>query len=174
MDTKIKLYLCRGMSGRIKSDVVSESKTDKQFFERAGFKVLCPVAEENVKPSKQVLMASKDEISIYWKRDKKMIREAHILLDMTPHLNSEGSKHEIGYGRYNLWKPVIRVFPEGKIPPDSSIAHFEDDAVVDTREFAVEYILRVHGTFYKRLKWRLSMLNRCLLKWLIFQAGEFK
>jgi len=28
-------------------------------------------------------------------RDKEMIREANVILDMTPHLNSEGSKHEV-------------------------------------------------------------------------------
>lgn len=169
---KIRLYLARGMTGRIKEEVVAEAVSDKEFLEKAGFTVLCPVMEEGVESTKQVLRSSRQLMETYWPRDKAMIREAHIVLDMTPHLNSEGVKHEVGYARYNLWKPVVRVFPTGKLPIKSSVSHFEDDAVVDSIVEAVEYILRVHGTRWKRLKWRMKMLNKSLPKWIYYQLQE--
>lgn len=159
----IKIYLARAMSGRIKEDVVKEAREDKEFFEKAGLEVLCPVIKEEVVATKEKLVSSKKAMLSFWPADKRMIRDAHIVLDMTPHLNSEGTKHEIGYARYFLYRPVIRVFPEGKLPFQSSVAFFEDDIVVDSREEALEYIYRVHGNLYKRLRWRVQLYNRCLL-----------
>src|SRR6266850_4363718 len=153
----IKLYLARSMTGRIKEDVVAEASKDKEFLEKAGFAVLCPVEKEGVPATKQILLSSKKAMDAYWPKDKEMIREAHVLVDMSPHMNSEGVKHELGYGRYNLWKPVVRVFPTGKLPPQSSVAWFEDDYVCDSMIWAIEYILRVHGTMFKRIIWRLKM-----------------
>lgn len=169
----VKLYTARAMSNRIKSDVVREAKEDKDFLERAGFVVLCPVDKENVKASKDVLNASRTQMEAFWPADKALIREAHVVLDMSPLANSEGVKHELGYARYSLWKPVIRVFPEGKIPPLSSVAFFEDDYICDSLMEAVEYIIRVHGTLFKRIKWRMAMLNRCLPKWIWNQLKQF-
>ncbi len=93
---------------------------------------------------------------------------------MTPGLKSEGVSHEIGYARYTLWKPVIRVYEEGKLPIKSSVAWFEDDCIVDDKRLVIEYILRIHGTWFKRAKWRLKLLNRSLLKWIFYQIREFK
>ena len=170
----LKIYACRGMTGRIKEEVVKEALADKEFLEKAGFVVLCPVVKEGVEMTKEKLVSSKKAMDSYWPKDKQMIREAHLIFDLTPHLNSEGCKHEIGYGRYALWKPVVRVFPKGQLPFKSSIAFYEDDYVCDSLEEAIEYSLRVHGTFKKRLKWRLKMLNRCLPKWIGYQLLEFK
>ena len=169
----IKCYTARGMTGRVKEEVVKEATADKEFLEKAGFQVLCPVISEGVKPTQQILISSKKAMDEYWPRDKQLIREAHVILDMSPHMNSEGVKHELGYARYSLWKPVIRVFPSGKLPLKSSVAHFEDDFICDSLLEAVEYAHRIHGTRKKRLKWRLKMLNRCLPKWLWFQIKEF-
>lgn len=170
----LRIYACRGMTGRIKEDVVKEAMVDKEYLEKAGFIVLDPVTSEGVQPTKERLVSSKKAMDDYWPRDKKMIRDAHLIFDMTPHLNSEGCKHEIGYGRYSLWKPIVRIFPKGQLPFKSSIAFYEDDCVVDSLEEAIEYSLRVHGTFWKRLKWRLNLLNRCLPRWVFFQLKEFK
>lgn len=170
----LKVYPARGMTNRKKDEVVSEATAQKEFLEKAGFIVLCPVAEEKVKAENKPLRSTYEHMVKYWARDKQMIREANLVFDMTPHLNSEGVKHELGYARYSLFKPIVRVFPEGQLPPKASIAHFEDDYVCDSLLEAVEYSLRVHGTFYKRVKWRLAMLNRCLLKWIWYQIREFK
>ncbi len=170
----IRVYTARGMTGRVKEDVVKEALVDKEYLEKAGFEVLDPVTSEGVQPTKERLISSKKAMDSFWPRDKQMIREAHLIFDMTPQLNSEGCKHEIGYGRYSLWKPVVRIFPKGQLPFKSSIAFYEDDCVVDSLEEAIEYSLRVHGTFLKRLKWRLKLLNRCLPRWVMFQIKEFK
>lgn len=170
----IKIYAARSMTGRVKEHVVAEAKQDKEFLERAGFQVLCPVSAEGVQPTKQVLLSSKKAMDSFWPRDKQMIRESHVVFDMTPSFNSEGVKHELGYARYALWKPVVRIFPIGKLPPRSSVAFYEDDCLCDSLLEAVEYVYRVHGTKLKRFNWRIKMLNRCLLKWLWYQIGEFK
>jgi len=169
----IKLYLCRSMTGRIKKEIVEEATKDKTFFEKAGFTVLCPVSQENVKPTNQVLVSSRKAMDTYWFRDKQMIREANIILDMSPDKKSEGVAHEIGYARYHLWKPVVRVYPFQSLPVKSSVAYFEDDYICDSKEEALEYILRVHGTWFKRLKWRLDVYDRCLLKSLWYKLQEW-
>jgi len=37
--------------------------------------------------------------------------------------------------------------PTGNIPPLSSVAHFEDDYICDSKEEALEYIYRVHAHY---------------------------
>lgn len=174
MTNGVKIYTATAMTGLVKEDVVREARERKDFLERAGFTVLDPVIAEGVKPTKEKLHSSKKAMDVFWKRDKEMVREAHVVFDTSPHLNSEGCKHEIGLARYAYWKPVVRIFPTGHLPYKSSIAYYEDDFVCDSLIEAIEYVLRVHGTFYKRLLWRLSMLNRCLPKWIWHQIGEFK
>lgn len=171
---KLTLYLARAMSHRVKEDVVKEAVADKEFFERAGFRVNCPVEKENIPSTKQVLLASKKALLTFWPQDKKLIREAHVFVDMSPTYNSEGVKHELAYARFCLWKPVVRVFPSGKLPIGSSVAYLEDDYVCDSLEEAVEYVYRVHGSWVKRFNWRIRMLNRCLVRWTWFQLNEFK
>lgn len=170
----IKIYAARSMTGRVKEEVVAEATADKQYFESAGFTVLCPVIAENVPSTKEVIRSSKKAMDAFWPRDKEMIREAHVVIDMTPSLKSEGVSHEVGYSRYCLWKPVVRLYEKGNLPIKSSVAWYEDDVIVDSKEEVVEYLLRVHGTFWKRTTWRLSMLNRSLIKWIGHQIREFK
>lgn len=152
------------MTGRIKEDVVKEAQADKEWFEKAGLIVYDPVSEENVRPTKEKLVASKRAMQDYWPRDKFLIRQAHVVLDMTPQLKSFGTEKELGYARYHLWKKVVRVFPLGELPVTSCVSYLEDDAVVDTKEMALESILRTHGTFWKRLIWRFTIYKRCWLK----------
>lgn len=162
------------MSNRTKEDVVREDKEDTEFFVAAGLEVLSPVAEEKVESKKEKLLASKEDMDNYWYRDKELIRKAHVVLDMTPHLKSFGTEKELGYARYHLWKKVIRVFPQNQLPWDGCVAYMEDDDVVDSREMALESILRTHGTWFKRLKWRWAIYNRCFLKALWYRLGEWK
>src|SRR5690349_2826533 len=112
----IRLYLARAMSLRVKEDVVKEANSDKEFFEKAGFEVNCPVEKEKIPATKQVLLASKKALQTYWPQDKRLIRESHVFVDMSPTFNSEGVKHELAYARFCLWKPVIRIFPTGQLP----------------------------------------------------------
>lgn len=170
----LRVYAARGMSHRVKEEVVNEAAADRAVFAGYGIVVLDPVAAENVEPTKEILRSSKKAMDTYWARDKQMIREANVVFDLTPHLNSEGVKHEIGYARYGLWKPVIRVFPKGQLPFQSSVARYEDDAIFDDLHDAIKYALENYGTWKKRIVWRFKLMNRCLLKWVMYQIGEWK
>jgi hypothetical protein len=172
-DKKIKIYPCRGMTGRIKEDVVKEARRDKEFMEKAGIEVLCPVLKEKVAATKAILSSDLKHMLIYWPQDKKMIREAHVVFDMTPQLNSEGVKHEIGYARYHLWKKVIRIYPAGQIPPSSSIAAMEDDYLTDNLIDAIGEAYRTHGSWLKRAIWRLKIYKRSWLKAKWYRMLEF-
>jgi nucleoside 2-deoxyribosyltransferase len=154
------------MSGRIKEEVVREALQDKEELEFLGFKVLCPVVTENILPTQENLQASVEQMNEFWYRDKRMIEEADVLFDMTPERKSEGVAHEIGYARYFLYKPVIRVYPQGKLPPFSSVSYYEDDAIVDSLHEALEYADKIHGTLLKRLWWRFKLYLRCFPKML--------
>lgn len=169
----IRIYTCAKMTGRDKKEMVETSLKNKKVFEAYGIEVLDPILEEHVKPTKGILIDT--PISLlrdYWKRDKQMIRHAHAIVDTTPEQKSEGSAHEIGYARYSLWKPVIRMYGETK--PLSMIVYFEDDLIVHSPEEAAIQIKKYWGTWARRAMWRISMLNRCLLKWIIYQLGEWK
>jgi hypothetical protein len=169
----IKIYPARGMTGRNKADVVAEAEADAAFLRMAGFDVLCPVEKEKVKKENASLCATKDQMLAFWPEDKRMIRESHILFHMSPHLNSAGAWQEVGYKRYHLQGPVVHVYPQGQLPSDGAVPRLENDYVCDSLVEAIEYTLRVHGTFWKRTKWRLAKLNRCLLKSLYYQAREW-
>lgn len=169
----INIYLARAMSGRSNEIVYEESKSEREFLRKAGFNILCPVEFEGVKKNNNTLQASKEQMLGFWPRDKQMIRESHILFHMTPLLRSDGAWHEVGYKRYHLQGPVVHIYPQGKLPPEGVVSYLEDDFVCDSLEEAIEYTLRVHGTFWKRTKWRLAKLNRCLLKSIYYQAKEW-
>ena len=170
----LKVYAARGMSGRVKKTVVREALRDKVFLESFGITVLDPVSEEGVEASDETLMTDTAHMDYFWRRDKQMIREAHVVFDLTPHRKSEGVAHEIGYARYSLWKPVVRVFPMGKMPAPSSVAFYEDDYITDDLFDAAAYAIVNFGTRKDRIIWRLNLLARCLPKWLLFQTREFK
>ena len=158
----VSVYCARGMTGRVKEDVVKEAKKDKALLEYYGITVLCPVLKEHVVPTKAILQSDISHMNIYWPQDKKMIQEANLVLDMTPHMNSEGVKHEIGLCRYAYWKKVIRVFPKGQMPAPSSVAFYEDDYICDNLLDAIIEIHRTHGTWLKRFIWRVKLYRRCI------------
>lgn len=171
-DKKPICYAARGMTGRPAYQVVAEAKRDKEFLEKCGFEVLCPVSKEGVKPSKKPINSPKELMDTFWAVDKAMIKQAHIVFNFSPHLPSIGVIREHGLARYCYWKKVITVFPTGLIPADGAICHYEDDFVTDSLVIAVGEALRTHGSWWQRFKWRLSLLNRSLLGWLWLQFKE--
>lgn len=169
----IKVYVARAMTGRIKEEVVFEAKRDKSILESAGFIVLDPVTSEGVKPTKTVLRSTKAQMDVFWTRDKAMIREANVLLNMSPHLPSLGVIREHGYARYHLWKKTISIFPEGAMPKEGAVCFYEDDHVTDDLTEAIGECLRTHATRWKRFKWRLALYNRCYLRSLKHRTMEW-
>lgn len=170
---KPKIYIARAMTGFDQAEIVKQASEDKAFFENAGFEVLCPVLKEKVKPVHKALSSDTKHMNIYWPQDKRMIREANALVNMSPHVASLGVIREHGYARYHLWKKVVSVFPKGKLPAISSVASYEDDAVVDSREEAAIYLLRTYGTYWKRLVWRLKIYKRSWLKAKFYRLLEW-
>lgn len=170
----IKVYVARAMTGRIKEDVVREAKADKLYLESLGFTVLDPVTSEGVEETKDILLSTKEVMDVFWPRDKQMIRDAHVVFNMSPHLPSLGVMREHGYARYHLWKKTITVFQHANMPAEGAICYYEDDLVTDTLEKAAQDALRTHGTFWKRCKWRIALYFRCLPKAIWHHLKEWK
>lgn len=164
------IYTAKSMTGRSGDALIREAYFNKGYFEARGITVLDPVLVEDVQAGTDPLNNPLDQLTEYWKRDKEMIRSAHVLLDVTGQSNSEGKAHEIGYARYCLWKPVVRICP--RLGP--SIAILEDDVIVENVKEAADVILERWGTPALRLEWRTAMLDRCFKKWQQYQLGEFK
>lgn len=170
----VKIYTAAKMTGRDQKEMVETAKKNKRIFEAAKITVLDPILEEHVKAEHHLLVDKPlDILKGYWDRDKQMIRDSHVIVDTTPEAKSEGVAHEIGYARYSLWKPIVRMYAQGA-KPTSMIAVFEDDLIVHSPEEAAVQINKYWGSFAKRAMWRISMLNRCLLKWIWYQIGEWK
>lgn len=170
----IKIYTAAKMTGRDQAEMVEMARKNKKIFEAAGIIVLDPIIEEHVKATNAPLVDKPiNVLKGYWTRDKAMIREAHVVVDTTPELKSEGSAHEIGYARYALWKPVVRLY-QGQAKVLSPIVYFEDDLIVHSTEEAAIQIQKYWGTWFKRFLWRVGMLNRCFPKWFFNQLLEWK
>lgn len=169
----IKVYMARAMSGLPANEVVAVARAQKEFLEKAGYTVLCPVVAENVKAVKKPIQSTKKLMDTYWARDKQMIREADIVFIMSPDRGSLGCIREYGYARYHLQKKVITVFPEGKLPPEGAVAYYEDDFVTDSLIIAAGEGLRTHGNYLGRLKWKLGVVNKSLLKSILHQTQEW-
>jgi len=170
----VKIYTAAKMTGRDQKEMVDTAKKNKRIFEAAGIVVLDPIVEEHVKAENKPLVDKPlNVLKDYWTRDKQMIREAHVVVDTTPESKSEGVAHEIGYARYALWKPVVRMYPPDA-KPTSLIAVFEDDLIVHSPEEAAIQIQKYWGTWARRFMWRVSLINRCLPKWIWFQLREWK
>lgn len=168
----IKVYTAKSMTGRTGEELVLESAHIARIMGYRGIEVLDPVTAEGVNKEQGVLANVGDKLFGYWTRDKRMIREAHVILDVTGPAKSEGVAHEIGYARYCLWKPVVRIYP--KDHAKISVAKYEDDLIVDTVAEASDLIVQLWGTRTKRVLWRLRLLLRCFPRWVMYQLGEFK
>lgn len=167
----MRVYVAHAMTGRTGDELLAESLYVKHLCSIFGdIAILDPVEVEQVMPGVQELHNPETALREYWTRDKAMIRKAHVLIDITGPRKSEGVAHEIGYARFFLWKPVIRVYP--RLGP--SVARFEDDVIAETIHEAIEIAYDRWGTFPKRLLWRLKLLIRCLPKFLYYQIREIK
>jgi hypothetical protein len=165
----MKCYTARRMTGVPGRVLVAAARRTKETLEEHGITVLDPVLSEKVKRTHRPLHNSFSKLKEYWFRDKQMIQSAHVVLDLTAPEKSEGVAHEIGYARYFLWKPVVRIYPD--LGP--SVARIEDDFIAGSLDEAADLMNEKWGTWRKRVKWRWSILNRCLLKFLWLQLKEW-
>ena len=179
MFDKLIVYVAHGMTGLPWNEVKANSERVQNLLESYGIEVIDPINIENDSVSNSI---STDKSAIpnrpddggkkAWYSDKAGIRKAHVLLDITPEMKSEGVLRELGYARFYLFKPTIRMYAPKSNP--HMITIFEDDAVVRSLEEAVEVMLDRWGTWPKRIMWRIKMLSRSLPKFIWRQIMEFK
>ena len=162
----IAAYTCQRMTGRMCDEMLVEAQMLTRVLGNYGIKALNPVLEEHI-PNEHILLPNvpQETLERYWKRDKEMIREADVLLDYLTQNLSDGSNKEVGYSRWCLWKPTIRVW-SGK---GALISRIEDDIVVPTLLDAIEVINDKWGTYEKLGAWRTEMIERTYPKWLAYQ-----
>lgn len=168
----MKIYLATAMSGRDKRELVDEAKQDVKIFLKYGIKAFSPVLEEKVPYKKGKLNSRKKSLIPKWSDDKKAMRNSFALVDRTADMKSEGVQHEVGFMRYCLWRPVIRVSPKH----DNgyfSIASLEDDLIVGNVEEAAELLRHKWGTWYKRAYWQWKVINRCIFRFMLDHIGGF-
>jgi hypothetical protein len=159
------------MTGKNKKQLVYENLVAVKIFKENGIRVLSPVIEEGILPDDELLSPlSAKELEKQWYNDKKLIKKAHVLVDLSGFSNSEGVHHEIGLARYGLFKPIVRIHPSLGI----SVARLEDDMIVRDVEEAARVIVDRWGSRWKRICWRVE--RNLFFKWikLIFlQFREF-
>lgn len=164
-----RVYAAVAMTGRSGAEILADTGVAWDALWARGLTPVSPAVEEGVRPTADII-ASGGNLPAFWKRDKELIQSCHVLLDLSGPLKSAGVEHEVGYMRYCLWRPVVRIWAGVKM----SIATLEDDAVVGSAEEAAALIAERWGTRRKRILWRLRMLRRCLVKWLSHQAGGWR
>lgn len=170
MTTDVSIYLAQPMTGVNCDQLWIKTIKDKQVYEKEGIRVVTPIDGEAI-PFAPVKLADRtnEEMHRVWKeKDKKAIKETHVLVYECPTRWSQGVAHELILARGVLWKPTVFIGNAGFITRE------EDDVVASSHQEAAVAIAQRWGTRRKRVLWRLKMLNRCLLGWLWNQAREFK
>lgn len=164
----VKAYLATSMTGRPYAEIIAEAKSVIVELNGMGIECSSPAIEEGVPNTSEVCPIRTDAEGLaLWKHDKQVIIESHVLIDLTPQRKSEGVAHEIGFMRYLLWKPVVRVYPIDT--PPAMIATFEDDAIVFSIEEAGKVINERWGTWFKRFCWRVKILQKGIPKFFWYQ-----
>jgi hypothetical protein len=154
----VRIYAAQQMTGVKHSIIYQRNAYCNRVFTKYGITVLSPVTEEGVKSNKKKLnQPSQEALRYFWKRDKWLIRNSHILVDITGPSKSQGLLHEIGLSRYFYFKPIVRVMKlQGP-----SVALEEEDLIAPTVEKAAKFIIGEFGTPWKRLKWKFKLFGRC-------------
>jgi len=162
----ISAYTSQRMTGRYCDEMLVEALMLTRVLGNYGIKALNPVLEEKI-PNEHILLPNvpAETLERFWRRDKEMIRDSDILIDYLTQNMSDGSNNEVGYNRWCLWKPTIRVW-NGK---GALISRIEDDIVVPTLIDAITLINEKWGTYEKLGQWRTEMLERSYPGWV---AGQ--
>jgi hypothetical protein len=164
----IAAYTCQGMTGKMCDEMIVEARMLERTLNNHGIRILNPVlAELAYIPNEHIMLpnVAPEILEKFWHADKEMIREADVLIDYKTHNKSDGSNNEVGYSRFCLWKPTIRVW-EG---PGALISRMEHDIIVPSLVEAIEMINERWGTYEKLGKWRTEMLKDKYPRWLAHQ-----
>lgn len=160
---QIKAYSSQRMTGRMCDEMLREAEMLKRVLTNYNIQILNPVLEEHIPDVHELLdNVHPGTLETFWKRDKEMIRESDVVIDYMTMNKSDGSNKEVGYNRWCLWKPTIRVWDGA----GGLISRIEDDIVVPNLMDAVTLINERWGTYEKLKEWRKEMLTRCFPNWL--------
>jgi len=170
------LFTCRAyvackMTGRNRREMINRAKRICAVLRKAGVEPISPVIEERVQARRGVLRnLSKLRLFKKWTDDKRIITwKAHAVILDGADAKSFGMEREYALNRFWLWKPTLLLMPNQGI----TVAAFEDDLISDDEEAIAHYLVEHHGNLYKRIKWRLVMINRCLPKFLAAQLWQW-
>jgi len=164
----VSAYLCQPMTGLSKKEIFDRNEKATNLFGSYGITINSPVTREHITPSKKILnQVSEETLRFYWKEDKYLIRKSHVLIDLAGWSESEGVKFEIGFARYALFLPIIRIHPTLGV----SVGRIEVDDVYLTDKEAAEAIIRKYGTRFRRICWRIE--QGIVLKWLKLLKRQF-
>lgn len=152
----MRAYCATSMTGRTGAELVEQAERTAWLAWCYDVEVFDPIVNEGVKADKNVLDGGGDKLREFWKRDKEAIRRCHVVIDVTGNRKSAGVECEVGYARYHLHKPVIRVWPN----LGCSVARLEDDLVVDDLNQAFKLAVQMWGTPWKRLRWKWRIFKK--------------
>lgn len=166
------VYVATRMTGKDKHEQVARARYVCAILRQYGLTPISPVLAENVEDAPGPLVNdNRERLGRFWARDKEIIRyEAQVVLIDGAHEKSLGVEREYMLNRGVLWKPTVLLMP----PIGLTVVAFEDDYVAHDVHIAGEFIRKKWGTPWKRLKWRLAMLNRTLPTWLLGQIYAFR
>ncbi len=167
----VRAYVACKMTGRNRREMIKRAKRICSVLRRAGVEPISPVIEERVqaRPGKLVNL-SKLRLHKKWADDKTIITwKAHAVILDGADAKSFGMEREYGLSRYWLYNPTLLRMPDQGI----TVAMFEDDLISDDEEALAHYLVQHYGNIYKRWKWRLWILNRCLPKSLLAKAWQW-
>lgn len=171
MENRIKIYTAVRMTGRMCDEMVDEAGMLTRTLYNHGYEALSPVTEERIPYVHETLpLVDLAKLMTFWRRDKEMIRDADIILDYNTVNASDGAVQEIGYSRWCLWKPTIRVVTR----PGFLISRIEDDLVVDSLAEAMLVIRERFGSYAQLKVWREEMWKRSFPKWFNYQMDMHK
>lgn len=167
-----RIYIGCKMTGRSRREMIKRAKLVSEIFKKAGIEAISPVIREHVQGRRGVLKnPSKIRLFKKWTDDKDILAwECHGMAWDLANEKSMGAEREYGISRYLWWKPTAIILPE---PHGLSVAAFEDDLISGDVEAVAHYFAEHHGNLYKRIKWRLWILNRSLPKFLAGQLWQW-
>ena len=137
----MKIYLAQKMTGLTGKEILSVVTPAIEILTRRGFDVLSPAIEEGVQDTDEIIGVATtppELLSQYWQRDKELIGQCDVLIDLSAEEKSEGVAHEIGIALYRYGIPVIRIYSRN--PVKFGIQHLEDAFVCTTITEACDFI----------------------------------
>ena len=165
----VSIYLADKMTGWTGYRIWKNYRQRKRVYRRRGIYVTSPLPGEGVRPIKRKL-GDRPGISgvKIWEKDKRHIKDSNVFVFPLIGMTSQGCINELVKARGAHWTPTVFIHPKAGF-----ITKEQNDIIVPDDKAAAKYIVKKFGSRWKRAKWRFSMLNQSLPKWMWQQLREF-